>query len=358
MRDLLAEHLAEMRDTSPADSVHALPLGSLTAPEVRFWRLVGDHGELLGIAALKELSADQAEVKSMRTATAARGRGVARRLLEHLISVAIGRGYRQLLLETGSQDHFAPARRLYQHAGFTSCAPFAHYRPDPNSVFYRLDLASRSLAASYDTLAASYAELLPDTSFEGPLERALIAEFAANVDPRARVLDAGCGTGRMLDHLHQLEPSLRLAGCDLSPEMVRIATSAHPGAELAVAPLADLPWPDGAFEAVLSWYSIIHTAPADLPATIAELLRALTPGGQLLLGFHAGSPMTAPQVRVVESAYGQPVRLEVQLHPVDGIVEILRAAGAEVVTVIDRGARAGHERNRQGFILAIRRQDA
>lgn len=132
---LLAEHLADMHATSPPESVHALDVDALPVPAVTFWTARRD-GVLLGCAALKELEPDHGEVKSMRTATAARGGGVATALLRHVVVEAEGRGYARLSLETGSQDFFAPARRLYARHGFTECGPFADYVLDPHSVFF------------------------------------------------------------------------------------------------------------------------------------------------------------------------------------------------------------------------------
>lgn len=131
---LLVEHLADMHATSPAESVHALDHAALADPAVTFWTARED-GELLGCAALRQLSGTEAEVKSMRTATAARGRGVAAALLVHLLGVARRRGYERVSLETGSQDFFDPARRLYARHGFTECGPFGDHVLDPSSVF-------------------------------------------------------------------------------------------------------------------------------------------------------------------------------------------------------------------------------
>lgn len=132
---LLAEHLSDMHAISPIGSVHALDVSGLLAPEVTFWTLRRD-GELLGCGALKELAPDHGEVKSMRTATAARGAGVATALLRHLLDQARGRGYARVSLETGSHDFFEPAHRLYVRHGFARCGPFGDYVADPNSVFF------------------------------------------------------------------------------------------------------------------------------------------------------------------------------------------------------------------------------
>jgi putative acetyltransferase len=131
---LLEEHLEDMRATTPPESIHALDLDGLRKPEITFWTAwVGDL--LAGCGALKELDAENGEIKSMRTAAAYRGRGVASAMLRHILDEAARRGYRRLSLETGSEDFFAPARALYARFGFTVTEPFADYKPDPNSCF-------------------------------------------------------------------------------------------------------------------------------------------------------------------------------------------------------------------------------
>ena len=138
---LLQAHLADMHAPSPAESVHALDPAALTAPALPFWTARPPDGPLLGTVALKELHPLGGELKSMRTAPAARGRGVATALLDRALGEAVARGYRTVNLETGSHDFFAPARRLYTRAGFVPCGPFADYREDPHSLFFRRDLA-------------------------------------------------------------------------------------------------------------------------------------------------------------------------------------------------------------------------
>ncbi|MGP4032111.1 GNAT family N-acetyltransferase [Pseudarthrobacter sp. 1C304] len=144
VRQLLAEHLADMFATSPAESVHALDPAALAGPGISFWTARED-GELLGCGALKQLGtgasgAKQGEIKSMRTAAHARGQGVATLLLNHIVDEARRGGYGRLYLETGSQDFFKPARRLYRRHRFEICPPFVGYTEDPNSVFMTLAL--------------------------------------------------------------------------------------------------------------------------------------------------------------------------------------------------------------------------
>lgn len=139
VRLLLDEHLADMFATSPAESVHALDHSALAAPEISFWT-ARENGTLLGCGALKRLTAVHGEVKSMRTTPAARGRGVAGLLLSSIVAEARRRGTERLSLETGTEEFFAPARRLYARHGFTECPPFADYSLDPHSVFLTLAL--------------------------------------------------------------------------------------------------------------------------------------------------------------------------------------------------------------------------
>lgn len=135
--EFLAEHIADMKATSPPESKHALDLDGLRRPDVTFWT-IRDGDKIVGCGALKALDTTHAEIKSMRTAAGQRGRGVASAMLRHIIAEARRRGFTRLSLETGSMDFFAPARALYTKHGFAYCEPFGDYREDPNSVFLTL----------------------------------------------------------------------------------------------------------------------------------------------------------------------------------------------------------------------------
>jgi putative acetyltransferase len=139
VRELLERHLAFANLHSPPEDVHALDVDRLVDPALTFFsfRL---EGKLLGVGALKELDERHAELKSMHTAEAARGRGIGRAMVDHLIGVARDRGFRRASLETGSMPAFAPARSLYARAGFTPCGPFGDYGLSPNSTFMTLSL--------------------------------------------------------------------------------------------------------------------------------------------------------------------------------------------------------------------------
>jgi putative acetyltransferase len=134
VRALLELHLAFANEHSPPEDVHALDIDGLLEPEISFFSC-RRNGELLGVGALKMLDAEHAELKSMHTAEAERGRGVARAMAEHLIQTARARGVRRVSIETGSMDAFAPARGLYAQAGFEPCEPFGSYGPSSYSTF-------------------------------------------------------------------------------------------------------------------------------------------------------------------------------------------------------------------------------
>lgn len=137
--DLLHIHLNTARAETAPGSAHALDLNGLQTPDITLWA-IWDGEVLAGVGALKRLSADHGEVKSMHTAQAMRGRGAGRAMLAHIVAAARESGLSRLSLETGSWDFFRPAHALYRSHGFTDCAPFSDYRPDPNSVFLSLDL--------------------------------------------------------------------------------------------------------------------------------------------------------------------------------------------------------------------------
>lgn len=133
---LLEEHVAELRSISPPESTHALDLAALRADGVDVWvARDGATGPPLGCVALTQVEPGHGELKSMRTAAGATGRGVGTALLQHVVAQARARGLTRLSLETGAEDFYAPARRLYLRHGFEECPPFGRYRPDPLSVF-------------------------------------------------------------------------------------------------------------------------------------------------------------------------------------------------------------------------------
>lgn len=135
VRRLLAQHFVEMRAGSPPSACHVLPVDALKAPAIRFFTLRED-GVLLGCGALKRLEPDHGEIKSMRTADAALGRGVGKALLDHIVATARDEGMKRLSLETGSSEQFAAANRLYEKEGFKRTGSFGDYADTPFTRFF------------------------------------------------------------------------------------------------------------------------------------------------------------------------------------------------------------------------------
>ena len=141
--ELVTRHFATARAQTPPESAHAIDVAGLQAPGISFWCL-WDGEMLLGTGALKRLSADHGEVKTMHTRETARRQSVASALLQHLIDEARSDGMSRLSLETGSSDYFRPGRELYRRHGFGECLPFADYMLDSHSVYMTLDLNGTS----------------------------------------------------------------------------------------------------------------------------------------------------------------------------------------------------------------------
>jgi putative acetyltransferase len=140
--DLVGHHRINSHEHSAPGRSHALDSKGLQSSDVTFWT-AWESETLVGMGALKQLSEDHGEVKSMHTAQGVRRKGVGSAILGHIISVARSRGFSRLSLETGAEAYFQSAIALYQKHGFVECPPFADYAADPNSVFMTLDLSKQ-----------------------------------------------------------------------------------------------------------------------------------------------------------------------------------------------------------------------
>tara|TARA_Y100001936_G_C15511632_1_gene378318 strand:+ start:40 stop:495 length:456 start_codon:yes stop_codon:yes gene_type:complete len=139
VNDLLKKHFIELRSVSPAGSTHVLDIDGLKDPSIKFWSLWEDN-KLIGCGALKFLEKDHGEFKSIRVADEFRKKGIGERIINYLIEEAKKLKISKLSIETGAGDFFLPARNLFSKFGFKTCPPFAHYKNDPNSCYFTLDL--------------------------------------------------------------------------------------------------------------------------------------------------------------------------------------------------------------------------
>ena len=138
---LMQRHTQAMHSQSPPESIHMLDASKLAVPGIAFF-VMRDGSEAIGMGAVKRIDDRHAEIKSMHILAEHRGKGLSRRMLDHLVAHALRQGFTRLSLETGSQSGFAPARGLYATAGFEECGPFEGYAPDTNSVFMTRTIAA------------------------------------------------------------------------------------------------------------------------------------------------------------------------------------------------------------------------
>jgi SAM-dependent methyltransferase len=198
---------------------------------------------------------------------------------------------------------------------------------------------------AYDTVAESYAELLRDALDTSPWDRAVLNTFAELVAGTGPVGDLGCGPGRLTGHLFSL--GLDVFGVDLSPGMVEVARRTHPGLRFEVGSLASLDLADGSLAGALTWYSLIHTPPEQLPLIVAELVRVLAPGGRLLTAFQVGD-----ERKHITHGYGHDVALDAYRLRPDFVAGLLTDAGLVEEARLVREAEPPHEKTPQAYLLA------
>ena len=139
VNELLKKHFIELRSVSPEGSTHVLDIDGLKDPSIKFWSL-WENNKLIGCGALKFLEKNHGEFKSIRVADEFRKNGIGERIINHLIEEAKKLKITKLSIETGAGEFFAPARKLFNKFGLKNSEPFAHYKIDPNSCYFTLDL--------------------------------------------------------------------------------------------------------------------------------------------------------------------------------------------------------------------------
>ncbi|WP_169950130.1 class I SAM-dependent methyltransferase [Microbispora sp. H11081] len=201
-------------------------------------------------------------------------------------------------------------------------------------------------AEAYDAVAVLYADLFRDSLDRLPLDRAMLAAFAESVRAAGAgpVTEVGCGPGHVTAHLRDL--GLNAFGVDLSPKMIELARAAYPDLRFEVGSMHALDLADGELGGILSWYSVIHTPPRELPPYFAEFRRVLAPGGLLLLGFFEseGDPVSEFDHKAAP-AYR---------WPIDDLAALARQADFREIGRMLREPLEG-ERFRQGRLLMRRR---
>jgi SAM-dependent methyltransferase len=199
---------------------------------------------------------------------------------------------------------------------------------------------------SYDFAAVAYADHLADELAQKPLDRHLLNRFAEEVRGRGLVADLGCGPGHVAHYLR--EQGADVLGIDLSERMIEVARRRNPGIDFRVGDMTKLDLPDGALAGVVSFYSIVHFAPAELDAVMLEIRRVLAAGGSALLSFHIGD-----EVVHVDDLFGASVDLDFRFHAPQTVIDALRAAKLQVREHVEREPYEGAEYpSRRCYLLA------
>lgn len=204
-----------------------------------------------------------------------------------------------------------------------------------------------ALRRSYDAVASEYDARLHDELDHKPWDRALLAALLEQAGPRAAVADLGCGPGHVTAWL--AAHGARAVGIDLSPAMVGLAKSRHPGAEFRVGDLLALPAADGEFAAAVALYSIIHLPEAEIDPALGEMCRVLRPGGALLVAFHVGA-----ETRRLTEWWGVAVDLEFRFLEAGRVSAGLEAAGMRVEMALERLSHPEEVESRRAYLLARR----
>jgi SAM-dependent methyltransferase len=195
----------------------------------------------------------------------------------------------------------------------------------------------------YDAVADSYAKRFLDELADKPIDRALL-DLLLGASP---IADIGCGPGHVARYLH--DHGARSLGLDLSPRMIDIAGSAHPGIDFQVADMRSLPAADRSWGGIAAFYSIIHIPPVDLPGVFAEFHRVLRPGGPALLGFHLGS-----ELRHLDEWWDHEVSLDFQFYERAFVEDALTGAGFLVDAYLERRPYPQEVDTTRAYLLARR----
>ena len=190
-------------------------------------------------------------------------------------------------------------------------------------------LSSANVRGAYDAVADEYVLRIADELRGKPLDRQLLEQFAIRVRDAGPACELGCGPGHVARYVQDL--GAEICGIDLSPEMVARAQRLHPGMDFRAGDMRALDVPDGTWAGILSFYSILHFPREEVTAVLREMLRALRPGGVLLLAFHLGEGTLH-----LDEFFGIPVCIDFLFFQTGEVVGYLESAGFVIEKVIER----------------------
>ena len=134
-----------------------------------------------------------------------------------------------------------------------------------------------TVKAGYNTIATTY---LATRSVDSEDVR-LLDELVQRLPPGARVLDAGCGAGVPVTQF--LSQFFQMVGVDFAEAQIQLARQLVPNAQFACQDITNLSFPDATFDAICSYYAIIHIPRQAHEALLQRFYRLLKPSGLALL---------------------------------------------------------------------------
>jgi len=143
------------------------------------------------------------------------------------------------------------------------------------------DPRTQIVADGYDAMGETFAAWREE--IVGDPRREWEDELVSRLEPGARLLELGCGSGP--PETRRLARRFRLTGVDISPQQVERARAAIPEAEFVCADFTELALPAGSFDAVASFYAFNHVPRDLLGPLLASIHGWLVPGGWLLTAF-------------------------------------------------------------------------
>jgi SAM-dependent methyltransferase len=185
------------------------------------------------------------------------------------------------------------------------------------------------LEASYDRVAEQFVDEFFNELERKPFDRELLDRFAESVRAEGQVCEIGCGPGQIARYLQDRGVSMR--GIDLSQEMVKWAVRLNPDISFERGDMLALNLPDASLAGIVCFYAIIHLKREDVGRSLAQMHRALQPGGRLLVSFHEGEGHLHRDVW-----YDQPVSIDVTLFEKGEMAGYLESTGFEVERVFER----------------------
>ena len=211
----------------------------------------------------------------------------------------------------------------------------------------------RQTQASYDVVAADYAEHLYHELNGKPLDRLLLDQFARRVTGLGAVCDLGCGPGQIGRNLKD-RGGVDIFGADLSHGMLRQARRLNADLGFVQSNMQALAFADQSLGGIAAFYAIVNTPRQQIAPLCRELFRVLRPDGVLILSFHIGD-----EIRHFDDWWQHPVSVDFIFFQPEEIATALQAAGFVLDDVITRWPYPDVEHpSRRAYILARRPTNA